>query len=229
MALTVTLLDLRTQVKERASMENGGPLTNAEFNRLINASVRKLYRMLAQAFGAEYFAKNTALVTAPLSATPELVALPSDFFKLVSLWWNDNSGTLKRIRKAQEDELEMFFGGSGWSSLWSNGLEECGVKYAIRAASLRFAPIPTAVHSLKLNYIAAPVTLSSDASTLDGYGGFEEYVIWDATAAALAKENSDNGDAKQERDMIAADILATADRDQGEPWCIQDTNNWMGE
>jgi hypothetical protein len=226
MALTVTLAQMTTWARQRAHMEVGGPLSDQEWTDLLNAGIRKLYRELAQVFGAEYFGFTATLST---TANVETVPLPLDFLKESSLWWNDGSGTLKRIRRATEDELESQLLGSGWGIWIGRAVEECGVRYAIRNAALRFVPTPTAVHSLRLNYIRAPVALALPGATLDGYVGFEEYPVWDAAAAALAKEESDPGFAISMRDEVLRAVKATAERDQSEPLVIQDATGWWGE
>lgn len=226
MALTVSLLDLRTWAKQRAHMENGGPLDDTEWNDLINAGVRKLHRALTQAFGPQYFKTSATLTT---TASVKTVAVPGDFYKLVSLWWDDGSGTMKRIRRATEEDIERELIGQGWGLWLGRTVDDVGIMFAIRAASLEFIPTPLAAHTLKLNYIPAPARLNADIDTLDGYGGYEEFVAWDATAAALAKEEGDPSFAMHERDMILADVVANAERDQSEPGRIQDTVGWMGE
>lgn len=207
-------------------MENGGPLDDAEWNDLINAGVRKLHRALTQAFGAEYFKTSTPLYTV---SGNKFVPLPGNFYKLVSLWWDDSSGTLKRIRRASEEDIERELVGQGWGLWLGRTTDDVGIQFAIRASSLEFIPTPLAVHTLKMNYLPAPARLTDDDDTLDGYGGYEEFPAWDATAAALAKEESDPSFAMHERDAILADIVANAERDQSEPARIQDTVGWWGE
>jgi hypothetical protein len=228
MALTVTLLQLRTWVRQRAHIENGGHCDDAEINDLINAGIRKLHRLLTQAFGPEYFKKSAALATV---ANTKTVALPADFYKLISLWWDDGSEVLKRMRRATEEEIERQWEGQGWTP-WARGMRmewDSWPKYAVRAATIEFVPTPTAVHQLTLNYSPPATKLILDADTLDGYNGFEEFVAWDATAEVLAKEESDPSYAIRQVDLLTLDIAATADRDQSEPTCIQDTVGWEGE
>jgi hypothetical protein len=228
MALLVTLAQLTQGAQERAHMENGaGPCSVAEWTANVNAQVRALYRVLTQAFGSDYFATSTNLVTVANVAT---VALPATFFKLVSLWLNNGSGTLRRIRKATEGELERQLQGQGWGSWIGRFDGEDGPKYRLRAGFFLFVPTPTAVHTVKCNFIAAPATLVNVGDTLDGYGGFEEYVMWGAAAMALAKEESDASFAMREQDAIVKDIKETAERDQSEPDVIADgTGGFWGE
>ncbi len=227
MALTVTLLQLTTWAKQRAHMENGGPVAASEWTDLINAGIRKLYRTLTQSYGPDYFTKPPAYFTTQPNV--DTSAIPSDFFKLVSVWVDNGSGVLLRIRRANEDELEQVSSGTGWGPALAVNRSECPIKYSLRAGYLRWTPMPTAQHLVKLNYIAAPVTLVNPGDPFDGYGGFEEYVVWDVVAAALAKEESDASFAMHERDQIANDIKMGADRDQSEPGCILDTVSWQGE
>lgn len=228
MALTVTLAQMRERAKRRAHMENGGPLDDSEWDDNINAHVRELHRLLTQAFGAEYFKKSTTLTT---TANVKTVSLPSDFYKLISVWWNDGSGVPQRMRRATEEEIERQLSGQGWTP-WARGMrteDDDWPKYAIRAAYLEFIPTPTAVYSIIFNYTAPPTTLVDDGDTLDGYNGFEEYPVWMAAADAIAKEEGDASYCIMRANAIASDILSVAERDQGEPLHIQDTLSWAGE
>lgn len=226
MALTVTLAQMTASAQQRAHMETGGPVAAGEWTDYINYGIRRLYRVLAQAYGSDYFAVSTNLATV---ANVDTVNLPSDFFKLSSLWWNDSSGVLKRIHRATEADLENQLLGQGWGMWTGRTVEDIGVKYRLRAGVIRFVPTPTAVYTVKTNYVKAPLTLAAPGDTFDGYGGFEEYAIWDATAAALAKEESDASYALRMRDEIAMDIKATAERDQSEPMTIESVTGWLGE
>lgn len=207
---------MRTRAKRRAHMENGGPLDDDEWDDLLNGHVRELHRLLTQAFGADYFKKSSTPSTV---ANVKTIALPADFNKMISLWWNDGSGVPKRMRRATEEMMERQLVGQGWSR----------PKYAVRAANIEFVPTPTSVYSLILNYAPPAVELVNNADTLDGYNGYEQYPIWMAAADAIAKEE---GDASYELGMaqrIASDIITTAERDQSEPMTIQDTTGWYGE
>lgn len=220
MALTVTFQQLIDWSQQRAHMENGaGPLSVQEWKDLVNASVRKLRRTLAQAFGDEYFAVISSLVTV---ANVETINLPADFYKLLSLWWDDGSGVRKRIRRATEQDLENTLRGTGWGP-WQGLLRrECGVRYAVRASTIRFVPVPTAVYQVRANYVQAPTILVNPVDTLDGYAGFEEFIPWETAAAALAKEESDASFQLRMRDEIVREIKEVAERDQSEPGKIQE-------
>jgi hypothetical protein len=227
-ALTITLLEMRTRAKRRAHMENGGPVDDDEWDDLLNSHVRELHRLLTQAFGAEYFKTSATLST---TANVKTVDLPADFNKLISLWWNDGSGVPKRMRRATEEEMERQLIGGGWSP-WARGMrsdEDDWPRYAVRAGKIEFIPTPTAVYSLILNYAPPAVELVDDDDTLDGYNGYEQYPIWMAAADAIAKEEGDASYQLSMANRIAADIVTTAERDQSEPLTIQDTTGWWGE
>jgi len=228
MALLVTLAAMRERAKQRAHMENGGPLDDQEWDDNINAHIRELHRLLTQAFGAEYFKKSAALTT---TANVKTIALPSDFYVLISVWWDDGSGTPKRIRRGTEEEMERQLQGQGWTP-WARGMridDDLWPKYGLRAGFLEFVPTPTSAYSLIFNYAAPPTTLVADGDTLDGYNGFEEYPVWMAAADAIAKEEGDASYQLGRAQAIANDILTVAERDQSEPLHSQDTVGWWGE
>lgn len=238
----MSFLQMQTAAKQRAHMENAGPLSTQEWKDNVNASARKLYRLLTELYGDEYFGQEAALVTVPNN---RYLAFPNDppfFYRLLSLWWDDGTPARKRLRRATEDELEARFGQWGWSSWQGIVGRACGVRYAVRAAGLVFAPTPLAAHNLVLKYVPAPFVMQNDTDSFlsmaglvddeparDVYSGFDDFIPWDAAAAALAKEESDASFCLRMRDEIVASIRESAERDQSEPMTIQSVTDWSGE
>lgn len=211
MARTRTLANLRADVRERADMVGSSFVTDPTVDEFINQSLAALYDMLAGAFGDEYFNTFTTLTT---TAGVDSVTLPSDFYKLTGLFWRLSSSERVPLLKYTPAQAEL----SAYTFGWSSGND---VFYRLAGDNVRFVPEPTGVHTLDLHYIYAPARLVDDGDTWDGYGGWEEWAIWDATIKCLVKEESDTSAAERERTRVEARIEAAADRDHAEPPRIQ--------
>lgn len=65
MPRTRTLAELRTEARQRTEMEGSTFISDAECNRYINQSIAKLYGMLVQARGDQYYRTQTTVTVAP--------------------------------------------------------------------------------------------------------------------------------------------------------------------
>lgn len=210
MARTRTLLLLRGDVRERADMVGSLFIGDPALTEAINSSIADLQDLLIASFGDEYFETEASAATVAGTAT---VALPGTFYKLTGLFWEASAGTWQEIYKYTpiDARLDPLMG-------WAYGSP---VRYRLQAGNLRFVPTPSAVHNLKIHHVPAPVRLSADGDLFDGYGGWEEWVIWDAAIKCLVKEESDVSVHMAERNRIGARIRTLANRDHHEPPRVQ--------
>ena len=79
MARIRTLAELRSEVRQRADMENSQFVTDAEINRYVNESISELYDLIIENAGQEYFLVTHTFPTVPNQDT---YFLPSDFYVL---------------------------------------------------------------------------------------------------------------------------------------------------
>jgi hypothetical protein len=184
MASTRTLIQMRTSAREHADQVNSGFVSDTELTSYINYGCKKLYDMLIEAFGENYY------VTDPLDfqtvANQQDYALPADFYQLVGLDLKISTNeylTLKPFDWVKRN----FYNSSRIFAL--NGDEN--YKYLLVGNNIRFVPIPTAVKTMTLHYIPAFTNLSADIDTFDGINGWEEFVIIDAAIKMKQKEESD--------------------------------------
>lgn len=219
MARTVTLTQLRGWVRSKGDWPDANFVTDTELTDEINAGIASLHRLIAAAKGYEYFR-----TTVPLATDPgiDVVNLPVDFYELLGLWWDQGNGIKVPIRRYMPNEGENQIQGEGWAGT----LMSDNVRYSIALATLRFVPTPQAIHSLKLEYIVAPVRLVGGGDSWDGYAGFEEYPVWYTVATFLQKEESDPSVALARMSAIERDIMSTVTRDRAEPVRAQDLRGW---
>jgi hypothetical protein len=204
-----TLSELRTRVRERADMELGSGqsdtdhfITNAELNRYINASVKRLYNKLVKADGDYYTTTNSPAVTGG-SFT---LALPNDFFKIKSLERQVSTDKYVDVPKFNFKERNK-----SWQS------------YRVVGSSIRMSQPLQSGDVYRIWYVPKHTDLSADGDTFDGINGFEELVVVDSAIKCKQKEESDVSVLMAERAELEREIDEMADdRDLGEQDSIQD-------
>lgn len=212
MARTRTLLELRTECRQRTEMEGSTFIADAELTRYLNQSIAKLYGKLVRAYGEQYFRSVSVVST---GAGSDTVALPTTFFKLLGV--DVTIGGIVQSLEPLDWSRRAEYANVG--AVWASGYP---IVYAIQPAKLQLYPTPNGVYSLSMHYIPHAVVLVSDSETLDGYSGWEHYVVLDTCIAMLAKEESDTKDLRLERDDIEKQIDELAgSRDEGVAWRVQ--------
>jgi hypothetical protein len=81
MARTRTLGDLRSDVRQRTSLESSQSVTDVEVNEYINQSIAELYDLLIASQGMEFYEKDAPSFTTVGGTT--LYALPRDFYRVL--------------------------------------------------------------------------------------------------------------------------------------------------
>lgn len=222
MARTVTRQQLRGWVRSKGDWPDTNFITDTEINEEVQAGIAYLHRLIANARGYEYFRTTANLAT---TAGADTTTLPADFYDLLGLWWDQGSGVKMPIRRYAPVEGEDQIQGEGWAG----SLASDNVRYSLVLGAIRWVPTPAAVHTVKCEYIQAPIVFTADngaGGTWDGYGGFEEFPVWYAVATFLQKEESDASVALARMSDIKQSILSTAARDHVEPMRAQDVRGW---
>lgn len=224
---TVTLLSVRTQVRQRADMVNSQFCSDAELNGFISGSYKELYDLLISSYGNDYSVATP--VTFQTDGTNDKYSLPDGtlysgapaFYKLlgVDLQVQGASGawlTLKPFAFAERNRFSPY----GIQSLFSSAV----LRYRLLGNQIWFTPLPQSGLTVQLWYIPEPSTLSADADTFDGISGWEEYVVIDAAIKAMQKEESDVSVLMAQKQAIGKRIEAMAEsRDPGSPATVVDT------
>lgn len=184
---------MRTAVLQRAGMENvpsgAAFVSAAEVNGYINYGLQRLYNLLVQARGQEYYRSTYAITT---SASTSSYSLPANFMQLISVDVSVGGPITISARKYSESERNLY----KWMPSWTMSTPVC---YQLQGANINFLPVPPGAYTITLNYVPTYTPLVADGDVFDGVAGFEEYAIWDAVACCLAKEESDTGWALQKR------------------------------
>jgi len=197
--MSVTLLSMRTQARQRADMVGSTFISDSELNSYINNSVAELHDIMIQAYGSEYIV-STALYTLPSFTDTAMGIAPfdlayydiatvvgaSDFYKLVGIDArvnNVNWSTLSPINWNERNRMQRYGGAGG---MWFTPL-----RYRLMGAKLYITPVPSVPLSIRLWYIPTAPILSADGDTLLDLNAYSEYVVVDAAIKMMQKEESD--------------------------------------
>jgi len=179
---TLTLAQLKTQVRQRADMQNSQFIANDELTSFVNTSIAELYDLLVQKFGNDYFLNSTTFATVPNTDTYNL---PADFYKLIGVDLELQNGEFSTLKRFEFSERNQYT-----TALYRGVFGAAYLRYKVQGNSIRFVPMPTSADNVRLWYAPLPTYLVLDADTFNGYSGWEEYVIVDAAIKCLEKEES---------------------------------------
>lgn len=190
MARTITLLQLRTRVRQLTDTENDTHVSDAELNSILNNAISETYDLLIQHAPPDYFRKTVTFSTTPGTVSYQLATIipAGDFYKLRKIYVSDGDAT------------------GPWRTLDPVQDEELVTTEAVRTTSL-----------IRMDYIPFSPTLSLDADTFDGINGWEEHAIASACADVKAKREEDISPYLRRKDQLAARIAKMAPRDAGNP------------
>lgn len=183
----MTLLELRTTIRQRGDFTNSLYITDAELNSYINQSYFELYDLLVQKYGDDYYVKLPPY-SFSTDGTNQFFTLPTDFYKLLGVdlalsntqdsfvsIWGFQFGDRNRYAVPN---FQSFYGVTNLRARLSNN-------------SLWLTPIPASGQTIQVWYIPRLTTLSGDSDTADGISGWTEYIIVDCVMKCKAKEESD--------------------------------------
>lgn len=206
---TRTLLELRTEVLQRANMENADNfLTATEVDRYLNQSIRDWRDMLVANRGQEFF---TASSTLALTASGNY-ALPADFYQLLSITYPDG-GNLVALRPYTMGE----------ASTVANVKGSAPLRYRLSAGQITILPLTATDYVLTLLYVPYLTALVADADTVEVFNGWDEWFVCDAAMKALEKENTDTSQLFMRREKAETRILSQAAfGDRGFPETVTD-------
>lgn len=122
MARNVTRATLLTRVRRYADMENGTLLTDAEIEDMINEALCDLYDILIEAAPPDYYASQTTLTT---SSGTTAYSLPSDFYKIRSVWVDEGNGEYRPLGDVPDARRQFYRAPAGAYSVLLNYIPTC--------------------------------------------------------------------------------------------------------
>lgn len=164
----VSLLTIRTSVRQESDNVNSQFVTDAELNGYIRTAYAALYGKIVQAFGNDYFVQTPAAgYTFSTDGINQLFALPTPFFKLLGV------------------DLQTSAGVGQYVSLREFAFADRNV------AGFANSQVPMAGQTVRVLYVPQPTLPTQDADTIDGVNSWEESIVIDVAIVALTKEESD--------------------------------------
>lgn len=216
MSGTVTLLQLRNSAKDRADMSGSTRIDDNQWNEYINKSKDALYDLLISAYGADYYANSTPTVVTVVTGV-DTYSLPTDFYKLNLLEYkidNNTYRTLYPFSLATKNKQNYY-----------NYFSNAEMKYKIHGNKLIIHPMPQSGAVLNMWYTPLSTNLTGDADPLDGFNGWEEFIILDVAIKSARSEETDTADLERDRAVIVKRLEEMAEnRDMAFPAKIQDVN-----
>lgn len=211
MARNVTLYELRTDIQEQADIKGSTTRYGSTLlNRLINRSRQKFGREISNA-GARHLLQ-------PASGTLSVGATsPHQFYELDLSATSPNMVAIYGIDVTISGERRTllqipFTQRSDWGSITHTGQPAAWAAYRTRVAAI--FPAPDQAYAYTAWYLPSLNDLADDADTWDGVAGWEEFVVWDVTAALLARDNNQGGSAlaNQQAQVAFGNVIKSANR-----------------
>jgi len=213
-----TLAGVRTIAKQYADMVNSNFVTDTEWNSYINLANFELYDILIQKYGDDYFVASPYSFTT--DGSTQQYTLPTDFYKFLGLdlQLGSTADSFVTIRSFMFGERNRYAVPNFQSFYGVTNL-----RYRLTANTLFLTPIPAAGQTLRLWYIPRSADLTADADVVDGYSGWQEYLILDAAIRALRKQELDVSVLLAQKQALIGRIESAAEgRDAGNPQKVTD-------
>jgi hypothetical protein len=104
----VSLLELRTRLREMTDTENDKHVSDAELNKVINSAARETWDRIAGAGLQGHGVKYVDFSTTPGTQEYSLKALAPDFYKVHQLFVNDGNGQFRPITRIHHSEVMTY-------------------------------------------------------------------------------------------------------------------------
>ena len=209
---TKTLSQLRTSVKIRAGLNSTGTsvdLTSEVLNEIINDAVYEGWDLITGKW-LDYYTKAS---TSPMILGEDSYQVPSDFYKLRTLWIQDGDRYL-RMNPADLDAAHAYTG----QAVGALGT----YRYRIMGRDLVIMPVPSTTNTLKLYYIPIQPELVNDSDSITLDVPIElKLILAIAWRDVLDRQNLDPSPAIAKVTTYEARLRTAADgRDAGEPFYL---------
>lgn len=193
-------------------------ITLSDWNGWINAGRAELFRKVVSAAGKDaylrtYVLKTQAAANAGLvgvTANQFSYPLPNDFYELAGVQLQLNTGDFVTLERFTENERAYLLSATpGWNgdpfmySLQGKSQENL-------PPNIELLPIPSPNLVFYVRYIYGPPKLINDFDVMDGFAGFEEYVVaFAARRAAMKTEQRERAaELLGEMQRLELDVLA---------------------
>lgn len=216
--MVVTLLELRTDAKQRADMERSNFVSESEWNSYINSSLAELHDIMIASY-EDYDVSESTFATVQSQAAYDL---PANFYKArgvdVKIQGASSPTEWCTITKFNFNERNRYAIQGFWDYPGVPYL-----RYRLVGAKIQFSPVPDRATDVKLWYNPILTKLVVDTDEYNDTNGFAEYVVVDAAIKALNKEESDVTVLMAQKAALKLRITSMSqNRDAGSPEAVSD-------
>ncbi len=217
-----SLYEIRLMAQQRADRVNSQFVTKSEWNSYINQAYYELYDMLITVNEDYYVAPRATFTTdgsssydLPTGAATSYSGAPA-FYKIygVDLGLDSSQDAWVTLKKFNFISRNRFV----FPQITTSLLGIFNMQYRVMDSKIHFIPTAVSGQQVGLWYFPRLTTLLADFDVMDGFSGWEEYVIVRAAKYALDKEESDTSKFDGELLFLKGRIEETAmNRDAGQP------------
>lgn len=220
----VALSEIRDRIRWTTDTESDTlRVTDARLNALINEGIAELHDKLISGWGEAHTFAREPITLAVGTLTYNL---PANFYKMAGVQYQD-SNIWYRAEPLQAAEMDTYLNGLA-------RLEPLPLRYAITndlatraAARIDFIPVIPSRTLAYVNYWLTPPTLTLDTDELDGFAGFEEYVVLWVSIRVLNRDEQDSSQLQVQLAQQDARINAMRPRDATENRTIVDSQGLL--
>lgn len=194
---TATLATLRDRVRFLGSYENSTKFTSTLVNAEINAALGELYELMADTWEGHFDTASTVVTV----AGQEHVDLPAAFWRL--------RGVDISIAGRYRELRQIGFGER-------NDFQTPGRPRAYRSAAggargrLILYPTPSAVETIRINFVPTFTPFSADGDSFEFYTGFDEYLVQATLLRLDQREERPLGERQQELERQRQRVIKAA-------------------
>lgn len=189
-------------------------MDDTEIDGMINGSLGRWHSMLIRAVPERYEATQT--ITADGSASYDA---PGNYLATMGVDYKEDEENWVALRRIMPQERTRF-------NVTTSG-QAVGYYVAETPAKVFLLPQPED-GTYRHTYITVAPTLSSGGDSIDGFNGWEQWIVYDVAAKMLMKEESAPDWIIRERNQIASEIRAAAqEREMMNPQrVVQKRRHW---
>jgi len=191
MSRTVLVTDLLARVRRACDLENDSHVTDADIYAYLNNAYTEYWDLLIDAAPPDFRTKkvNFSTVAGTLEYALSTITSPdNDFYKLRSLALVTGDGRLQPLERFDDSQLDCF------------------------------TPVREA-KTMRLTYhpVCPVITSSPGSQTVEGYNGWEEFLVQAACLEIKTKRQEDASRFQSGKAEYAGRILKSANRDKMTP------------
>jgi hypothetical protein len=215
-----TIDDLVLRARRRSDHVNSTFVSDAEVEQYVTESYYELYDLMIESSGPEHFLEAHSFSTEggrqtyPLVTEESTNGVPLDIYKILGVSANID-GRLRPLRRFAVHEIERLNDTPGWSGYglvryqFSTNVNKAGDYGGGQYRQVSFTPVPSAAHTVVIYYVPSPVVSVGGGATFRflHYAHWDEYIVVDAAAKILEKEESDAGHLYGRKEALRQRIL----------------------